>query len=77
MTYRLRKAERVVRQRLIADPIIVSYDVGSEKGDYSAMIVARTPGKLRKLLRRIGLDKSTWIYKVVDQAIIETGERID
>lgn len=45
---------------------ITGYDEGYEGGDYSVWTVYRRPGKIRKWLREIGLDRSTWQYKLVE-----------
>lgn len=51
---------------MIGDYKVTGLDLASGK-DMSCETVFRTPGKLRKFFRRIGLDKSTWEYKLVSQ----------
>lgn len=51
------------------DPKYISVDMGDM--DYSVVQTYRRPGKIRMLLRKLGIDKSTWEYK-----LIKTTEKI-
>lgn len=47
-----------------------NYFVGvdfAKGGDYSCYQIWKRPSRLRKLLRRTGLDKSVWEYKLIKQ----------
>lgn len=50
---------------MLRDNYVIGVDMGAPGGDYTATSVFRTPGRLRKLLRRIGLDRSKWQFKLV------------
>lgn len=50
--------------RILRDGTFINYSSYLEEQSECVMIY-RTPGRLRKLLRRIGLDKSTWTFKLV------------
>lgn len=48
------------------------YDDGASRSDYSVVTVYKYPGFIRRFLRRIGLDKSYWSYKIISQKRIDT-----
>lgn len=50
--------------------MIIGYDKGEPGGDYTVIQYWKTPGRLRKLLRRIGLDRSMWERKLVKEKTI-------
>lgn len=54
------------------DPIHVGVDFASGQ-DYTCYTYARVPGRLRKLLRRIGLDRSKWEIKIIKQRLVKHG----
>jgi len=50
---------------------VMGYDPGAYEGDYGVVLTWKTPSRLRKFLRRIGLDRSTWQYKLHSQEFIK------
>lgn len=50
---------------MISDKWIMAVDKAAIGGDRSCRTIFRTPGVIRKLLRKIHLDKSNWEYRVV------------
>lgn len=52
-----------------------SYHMGIDpaipQGDYGCVTVWKAASRLRKLLRRTGLDSSTWEYEIVTQEFIK------
>jgi hypothetical protein len=51
-----------------------NYRIGIDLGmgdDMSCYQIFRTPGKLRRFLRRIHLDRSTWEYKLVSSQFVQ------
>ena len=49
----------------------IAWDTGSPNGDYTAYCVWETPSPLRRFLRRIKLDRSTWEMRLLHTEIIE------
>lgn len=58
---------------LLRDNYVIGVDMGQPGGDYTATTVFRTPGRLRKLLRRIGLDRSKWEFRLVRSEFTKHG----
>lgn len=47
------------------DSYTIGVDPGSPDGDYSCTVTMRRPGPLRKLLRKLKIDRSSWEYQIV------------
>lgn len=58
---------------MLRDNYVMGVDIGQPGGDYTNVSVFRTPGRLRKLLRRIGLDRSRWQFKLVRSEFTKHG----
>jgi hypothetical protein len=54
---------------LSEDNLIIGVDIGAG-ADYSAYTVMKPPSRLRLFMRRIGLDRSTWKFKIIAQGIL-------
>lgn len=60
---------------MIGDYVDTSIDAGYTGGDYTVIAVLSRPGRLRKLMRKLKIDKSHWDIKVID--LIPVGQVID
>lgn len=52
---------------MIGDIHTFGWDIADPGGDRSVMTVGLRPGRLRRFLRWIGLDRSTWEIKILSE----------
>lgn len=51
------------------------YDPASPSGDYGVTTIYEKPSRLRRLLRRLGIDKSTWQFRLKEVVQYENPPR--
>lgn len=55
---------------LLRDNYVTGVDMAMGD-DFTSYTIARIPGRFRRFLRRIGLDRSKWEYKIVSTGIVK------